>query len=277
MTAQKDFNGAELAYSACTTLRPEEGLAYAQRARVLAIMALKAEAGPVRVGLLRRFEADADRATRFSPHDWNIQVPLLDAFAALGRQKEATNAAGRILDLITPTSLLQTRMRDEQESTLKIAMPLVDFAQPVDPAETHAVMAQALVLQRKDDEALRRADMAAKLSPDHSRVRLVRGIVHLRKRELNAAADELHAALAVQPNSFLAQAALSRTQELAGDFGAALKGYQSLVTSAVTEGQKLAAYLGCHRNLSHLGRNGEANAALAEARLIDPKATRKIP
>ncbi len=277
LTAQKDFAGAELAFTACTTLHPEEGLAYAQRARVLAILALKAEAGPIRGGLLRRFEADAERATRFTPHDWHVQLPLLDAFVLLGRQKEATAAAGRILDLITPTSLLQTRMRDEQELMLKSAMPLVDFREPIDPVETHSVMAVALVLLKKDTEALRRADMAAELAPNHPRVHTVRGIVHLRKKELTAAAIEFRAALAAAPNSFLARAALSRTQELDGDFKSALLGYQTLVKNAATDGQRLAGHMGCYRNLIHLGRTEDADKQLTEARLIDPKASPKLP
>lgn len=272
LMAQKDFAGAELSFTACTSLRPEEGLAYAERARVLSFKATLKEEKDNRDGLIRRIDADADRAGRFAPHEWNVHLTLLHCYIALGRQKQTLTAAGRMLELITLPNLLSNRSRAEQESLFKEVLPYIDYNEPLDPAESHSVYALACVLLKKDDEALRRAELAAQTAPNHPRVQLVRGILQLRKKDLPAAIASFRAVLAAQPTSFLAQAALSRAHELSGDFEAALRGYQALLAVAVTDGQRLAGHLGSYRNLMHLGRSEDAQKELSYAQAIDPKA-----
>jgi tetratricopeptide (TPR) repeat protein len=275
LVGQLDVKGAELAFTTCTSLRPEEGLAYAERARILAYSASRMPAGVDRDGMIRRFEADADRAKRFAPTDWYVQHPLMHSYVLLGRQKEALATASRMLELVPPPHVLQSRLRDEQEQTLKNIVAMIDFAKPEDPAEIASIKAVVSVLLKKDGEALQLADVVAATKPSHPRVRLVRGIVHLRKKELPAAATEFEAAIAGAPKCFLARSGLARTLELRGKHTEALTGYEGLVASAETDDQRLGAYLGCVRNLQRVGRSDDARKARAKARARDPKATTK--
>jgi tetratricopeptide (TPR) repeat protein len=268
LIGQADLAGSELAFSSCVTLRPEEGLAYAERARVLAFSAARAKDGPVRDGLVRRATADADRATRFSPGDWYVQHLLIHTFVVMQKQREASAAAGRLLELITLPHLLPTRSRAEQESLLKELALIIDFRDPVDPGETQSLLALVCVFMKKDDEALRRVDQAEKLNGNRTRIHLVRGIVSLRRKEIDYALSEFDAALRETPGAFLATAGRARALELKGDHVSSLIAYRSL--HPLNDGQRLAACLGCHRNLLRLGRTDEADQFLRLAREIDP-------
>ncbi len=269
-----DPRGAELAFTTCVMLRPESGLAYAERARAVAFQAKETKGALAHEELLRRCREDHARAVRAAPHDWLIYVPLWEAYVKLGRQKEWLAAAGRLIELLPTWQDAGLQARLEQGQLLRevlVELAKVDRAGP-DGAEAWSLAALARLYLGEEAEALRAAGEALKAAPTHPRALAVRGAISLRRKDGPRAMSDFTAALAKEPTSFLAAAGKARAHELAGEWGPAQGVYTGLLKAAVTDWQRVEAHLGSARALGHLGRGEDARRAIEKVREIDPRA-----
>lgn len=277
LVADNNPAGAELAFTTCITLRPEEGAAYAERMRCLSLQAAVTKDAQVRDEILRRCRADAARALKYSPNEWYAYYPVLDSCARLGWKKEGLEAAGRMIDLMPPVRLLRVRSRDEQAVLLKyVSEYLTEQAKKGDDAETLSLLGRiALRLSKEpatDLQAVQLAEKALQLDSTHPRARILRAIAAMRKKEMAAALADFQAAAAKDPNNFLAGFGQARIHEMEKRWELAATGYEAVLPRAKAEWQRIEVYLGRWRVLTQLGRLQEAGEAMAQAREIDPDA-----
>lgn len=275
LLAADDAAGAELAFTTCVTLRPEDGPAYAERARALAFQHVRSKDALARKELERRCRADGQRATHNAPHDWYTHFTQLHAYAVLDWRQETLDATARMLEVIPPPDVLRGRSRAEQAILLNGVAEYLDKFVAIEPSNRQAMSLLAFVqlFLGQDADAARTAAHVLKSVPDDSRALRVRGALALRAKQLDSAAGDFQAVLAKEPRSYLAARGHAQVHELAQRWEAAAASYAALLQMAVTDWQRLEAHLGAARALTQLGKHAEAEQALAEAREIDREAS----
>jgi Tfp pilus assembly protein PilF len=274
LLAEGDAPAAELAFTTCLTLRPDDGPAFAERARTLAAQAAANKDDRARRAVETRCRQDADRAEQNAPYDWYVYLTLLDAFARIGVRDRAVQAAGRMLDLLPPPHLIRSRNQQEQAQALKVVKAYLSQQATERPAEAEewGVIGLAHLLLEEWDGAQAAADKALRAVGNQPRARAVRGSLAFRRGDHQSARADFKAALAKDPKNFVAALGQCRAQEHAGEWEAARAGYDALDRLAGTDWQRVEVQFGLARVHRQQGRLEQAEEALERARAIDPLA-----
>jgi tetratricopeptide (TPR) repeat protein len=284
-----DLRGAEIALTNCVALRPEYGLSYAKRGKVLALQyshlsdSNTAKSADDLEGkeVEQRAAADAARAAQLDPHDYFLQYLRCETYALLARWEECLDALGQLLPLLpTEDTPANRRLADQTNILREAEMGLNRFAQnQPGRADVWSLLALARLSLGKDEASLEAATKALDLTEApgqaatvRERALAVRGMVSLRRNDAAKALADFDVVLARKQDHFLAACGRARVQEMRQEWSAALASYESLAKIAIVDEQRVAAQLGQARALVQLGRVNEARQALARARELDAHA-----
>jgi tetratricopeptide (TPR) repeat protein len=306
--AAGQWRASEMALAKCIELRPAYGFAYAERARMRMYLRFQAledakffkdlESAP-QLGeelkkqarqkgepfpqLVKELETraleDLEKAMTIDLGEFHSHWIAAEIFGALERWPEALQERARAVELEAPMRTPDGRFIERNSrysGAIKQLMQGWTKNLP-DDAEAWSVLALASWALDQDRDALEAAGKVLALAPQHPRALAVRGAVALKQGKAAAALPDLEAALRGQPMSYLAGAALARSQEELGRPAEALAAYTALAERiAVTDWQRLEGHLGRARNLAALGRADEARRALAPADEIDSEASEAL-
>ncbi len=272
LITSQDAKGAELAFTTCLTLRPDDGPALAERGRALAMQAKSSDDKRAAEDARSRSIGDAECAARHAPHDWYVQMLLIDIFGRLGIKDRAVQAAAHMLELLPPSHLLQSRSREQQFVALnavKVYLGKPNSTRSTD-ADGWSILALNLLLLEDLDGAQQAADNALLGIADQPRALAVRGCIALGRDQFKPALADFQAALSKEPQNLVALLGLSQLYEKLGELELARSSYDLLKRLAVTEWQELQANVGSARVLRQQGQLVEASRALERARALDP-------
>jgi Tfp pilus assembly protein PilF len=242
---------AELALNSCITLRPSFPRGYELRGRALILQALRhrkidppvpppeeataavREANTEDLSDAQQLEArgmaDFDRARTLAPYDPDVYWARAHTMELLGRQEEAVTAYRTAMQLDRPMGRLTGQqwvyMAENYLSTVCETSSDKLFADACG-----ALALAHLLLSQTDDPrqatehqsvALEAANRALATLETESCARAVRGTIHLRRGNSQAALEEFGTILDREPDNFLAAAGRAQALEQLKDFARA--------------------------------------------------------
>jgi tetratricopeptide (TPR) repeat protein len=139
-------------------------------------------------------------------------------------------------------------------------------------SEAHAVAAAAALALEDYDGAFHEITPVLQRNPDHTRGLATRGAVYLHRHNADLAVLDFERAVERSPNGFVAASGRAQARRLQDDHDRTLAAYDHLLSIANVDWQRVEAHLGRAAVLFQLGRGDDAQAALAAARQINPKA-----
>jgi serine/threonine protein kinase len=276
-----DFRGAELAFTTCVSLRPEEALGFAERGRAVASQVPSSSDTRARNKLAARAVDDLNRAVQLDSRDYVIHLVRLEALATLGRHEEALTAAAQFLEWLPPKYLLLPHLDQQRRGFLDMVRAYLEKHYPVErrDAEVWSLLAALHLALGQDAPALQAADRCRQASGSIrrsdalARTKVIQAVLALHRKEQVEALAQFTEALELAPKSFRAAAGRARTLELLDRRAEALRAYEQLLTLAEADWQRLAAHLGMARVFTRLERPEEARRAWEQAREIEPAIT----
>ena len=285
--AVQDYRASELAFASCITLRPDDAIGYAERARSLALQARALTAQKLdpnveasrRQELWRRCRADLDRAIAREPHDWYIQYRRLESLALFDEQQEALDASRGMLEAIpSPNRLVGLPLQETATLVNDVRGYLQRIhAQAPDHPEGQVVL--ALILLRSGDStgAWQAANKSLSGPSNDPRVGIIRstalfvhGHIALQRGQAAEALRLFDEALALRPKYFHAALGRASAIALAGDRAAALSACDAAAALAGNDWQHLEVHIERIAAYLSLGRESEARQELQKAWSLYP-------
>ncbi|HUN41601.1 MAG TPA: hypothetical protein VMU81_15045 [Acetobacteraceae bacterium] len=232
----RDYAAAELAFNAAVALEPRYARGYEQRA-----VALAKQWGTTRDDRLReRAKTDSRLAGQFAAGDPSIFWPRGELFDVLGETKEALNAYSLWLEL--EEDIMGTVARSDGLARLhrRANAMLADArAQPLH-ADAHALLALVNWTWKDYGAALKAADAAIQIAPNHRHALGVKGAVLREMGKPHEAIDNgLAPALAADPQDFWVLLNKAKALDELSEADAAQSAWQDLVARAATQTQDL--------------------------------------
>jgi tetratricopeptide (TPR) repeat protein len=277
-----DFPAAAQAFDTCVALRPDYGLAYAERGRMLIARMLKTSEPDQRRDLEQRGLADLQRAQSLDPDEPHIHWLRAECQSYLGRVSEALEAHARAMELERPVTDWEGQHLGEQKQYL--FQQAANFAKTVvekDPGqvEAWANLGSAEIALGHLAEARTAAGRALQLRAEHAHALAVRGDVHLQEKQFEPALADFQRALSSAPRYYVSAAGIAKAYLALNRFEESLAAFDHLLTIAGTDWQRVEAHRGRAHSLMRLGRRDEARGAQESAQDMDPRAgkTNEMP
>jgi serine/threonine protein kinase len=277
-TALTHYRQAELAFTTCVALQPDNARGYEQRGLVLVRQAVSLPADSSRrAELTVRAMIDLDFARDHDPSDPSTWWPRADSLNMLDRTAESLAAYSRAFEL-EQDLLARPSRRGGLELGRALAREQIQKAN--DPALTAAawtVLAQCdLTLGTASSFAAaeKSATQAIALDPTQARAYAVRGQVRLLQGQSEKALKDFEQALKLNANNFLAAAGRVRAYVKLNQSDKALAALKESLPHVVdVRWQRSEMYLLEYALCKHQGQDALADTARQEARKLDESLT----
>ncbi len=264
----EDHPGAELAFNAAIVLRPGYARGFEQRALALAYQWLKSKDDKLR----QRALIDSARAMAVADGDPSVFWPRGELLELLGQTRDALDAYSRWLEL--EEDILAMISRGTGVARLyelaNVLLRRADVARSEGAellADAHALLALVHLTWTNDEEALREAESALHIAPQHPHALTAKGMSLCQAGRPSQALPPLDLALDRDPLNYRAALHRARALEAIAADAAALQAWQDLAArSAASSGHRsprwmlLEAEAGTARLLAN-GRPQQVEAA----------------
>lgn len=220
-SATRDFGEAALAFTTCVALRPNYPPGYVGRGT----MKIRQGRADGDQALIAAGFADLDFAVKLDPQDsWTYW--MRGQLSDKPRLDESLRDYQRAMELERPTSRATYRVIHLEDICSEL------LKQGPGRADVHATLAWAHWRRGGVDEALESARQSLLIDGQNAAALIIRGRVHLLKKEWEAGLTDFQTALSKMPESFAAAAGVAEALEGLGRFQEALVAYDELRNAA---------------------------------------------
>jgi tetratricopeptide (TPR) repeat protein len=294
LQSAKDARGSELAFSNCITLRPQDAIGYAERARSLALQArsLAADkddkATAAREALVRRCRDDLGRALERDAESYHVQLCRAASLFMVDDQEGFFDAARCCLEAHPDTQRLFGLTAEAFRRTTSELRQVVEglLKKTPDHPGGNSLLAW-LLLHGGDHAAAEKAatktlSLAAEASPARMKrsqdtiaratAHYVLGRVHLARSQAREAREAFQKAVGERPSHILAILGRARAHAMLKDWPSAVADCDAATQLANSDWHRLEVHLQRAEAFAQLGRREDAKQELEKARVYNSTA-----